>query len=266
MSIASLARATEYSPESYLKEGLKFERRGEYFQAARYYFQALQRADTGSYHSLAYAYISNALLANNLPQGASYFFLKAIGTGDDRAIRVALRGTRTLIDSGGTEVFRKYLLKYTKEDQYPEDQRDYYLYVLAEDRLFNQKPEEVVHAVSNMGVSFVRYPSALFLRGTANLLLGNVEAGAEDFKNCADSADKGRYSAGNTKNESRELKNRCLAGAGRRLQPIFGSPGDLQSSRSFLVSRFRSGNASLHFISAALHLRRRRERVERLYG
>ena len=78
---------------------LRFEKRAQYYQAARYYFQALQRADNDRQKSLAYAYISNALIAQRMPQGATYFFLKALGTGDDQVIRIALRGVGILLST-----------------------------------------------------------------------------------------------------------------------------------------------------------------------
>jgi tetratricopeptide (TPR) repeat protein len=215
MAIGTIASAADYSPEAYMQEGLRFERRAQYFQAARYYFQALQRSDEDRQRSLAYAYISNALIANRLPQSATYFFLKALGTGDDQVIRIALHGTKALVDSAGTEIFRKYVLKYTKEDQYPKDQRDYFLYFIAQDHLFNQRPHDVLRAVNDMDSDFLRYPSALFLRGTAELMLGNIEAGINDFKNCARWADKKRYMIGQSKHETQELRNRCTAGVAR---------------------------------------------------
>lgn len=211
------ARAAEYPPEAYMQEGMRKEKRGEYFSAARYYFQALQRAENSRQRSMAYAYISNSLVAYGLPQSASYFFLKALATGDDQVIRVALHSTQALVDAVGVEVFKKYVLKYTKEDQYPRDQRDYYLYISAQNNLFNQRPNDVVRALNDLNSSFVRYPSALFLRGTASLMLGNVEGGIADFKACANNADSKRYSRGQSKNELRELKNRCIAGVARAL-------------------------------------------------
>lgn len=213
--LATQARAAEYNADDYMREGVRIERRGEYFQAARYYFQALQRARDERQKALAYAYISNALIANNMPQSATYFFLKALGTGDDRVIRVALNGTKALVDAAGTEIFKKYVLKYTKEDQYPKAQRDYFLYFIAQDHLFNQRPNDVIRAVNDMSPDFAKYPSALFLRGTASLMLGNVDSGINDFKTCARAADRAKHTKGQSRAEIRELRNRCVAGVAR---------------------------------------------------
>ena len=210
-----VAQAAEFAPEAYLQEGMKFEKRAQYFQAARYYFQSLQRASTEGQKAVAYAHISNALIAQGLPQAASYFFLKAVATGDDRVIRLALSGTRSLVDSVGVSVFKKYVLKYTKEDQYPSAQRDYYLYFMAQDGIQESRPNDVVRVVNDTSSEFPFYPSALFLRGTAHLMLGNVEFGVNDFKTCAKIAGQSKYAAKQSKQEIRELRNRCIAGVAR---------------------------------------------------
>lgn len=209
------AVAASPGADSYLQEGMRFEKRAQYFQAARYYFQAMQKANTEGQKALAYAHISNALVAQGLPQAASYFFLKAVATGDDRVIRLALNGTQSLVDNVGGVIFKKYALKYTKEDQYPRAQRDYFLYFAAQDNLQAQRPNDVIRVVNDMSPDFPNYPSALFLRGTANLMVGNVDSGVNDFKACTGSADKGQYTRNSTKQEARELKNRCVAGVAR---------------------------------------------------
>jgi tetratricopeptide (TPR) repeat protein len=200
---------------SYMQEGMRQEKRGAYFQAARYYFQALQKANNEGTRALAYAHISNSLVAQGLPQSASYFFLKAISGGDDRSIRIALNGTQALVDNVGGVIFKKYALKYTKEDQYPRAQKDYFLYFMAQNHLQGSRPNDVIRVVNDMSEDFPNYPSALFHRGTANLMVNNIEFGINDFKNCARMADAGKYSRNQTAQEIRELKNRCVAGVAR---------------------------------------------------
>lgn len=200
---------------SYMQEGMRQEKRGQYFQAARYYFQASQKANSEGSRALAYAHVSNALIAQGLPQSASYFFLKAVSGGDDRSIRIALNGTQALVDSVGGVLFKKYALKYTKEDQYPQAQKDYFLYFIAQNHLQGSRPNDVIRVVNDMSDEFPNYPSALFLRGTANLMVNNLEFGINDFKVCARLADSARYSRNQTKQEIREVRNRCLAGVAR---------------------------------------------------
>lgn len=215
LSLVGSAFAANYQPEDYIREGMRFEKRSQYFQAARYYFQAVQRSANSGQKAMAYAYTSNALIAAGMPQSASYFFLKAVGMGNDGAIRLALNGMEPLVNNVGGVLFRKYVLKYTKEDQYPKEQRDYFLYFLAQDHLFSQRPHDVIRAVNDMDSGFANFPAALFLRGTANLIIGAVDAGVNDFKNCAKWAESRRYSKGHSAQEARELKNRCIAGVAR---------------------------------------------------
>ena len=87
LAASRAAPAVEYTPEAYIQEGLRFEKRAMYYQAARYYFQALQRANDDGRRANAYAYVSNALAAQGLHQAGSYFFLKAVSMGDDRVVR-----------------------------------------------------------------------------------------------------------------------------------------------------------------------------------
>ena len=205
------------SPEAYFKEGEKIERQGQYFQAARYYYQALQDSKDEIFKSKVYGSITNALLSQGMYQSATYFFLKAVSNGDDRTIRNSLSRVEDLIENVGGVTFKKYLLKYTREDQFPKQSRDYYLHLLAQESLGVSKPHDVIRAVNDMNADFAFYPSALFLRGTANLLLNNIDAGIEDFKNCSDrlTAPKGIYKNTYMKQEIRELKNRCMAGIAR---------------------------------------------------
>jgi tetratricopeptide (TPR) repeat protein len=211
--VSGAAQAANSS--AYMQEGMRQEKRGQYFQAARYYFQALQKAGNGGARASAYAHISNALIAQGLPQSASYFFLKAVSSGDDGVIRLALKGTKPLVDNLGGVIFKKYAIKYTKEDQYPQDQKDYYLYFLAQNHLMLQRPNDVIRVVNDMSEDFPNYPEALFLRGTANLMVNNIEFGVNDFKSCARMASKGKYSRNQSDQEDRELKNRCIAGVAR---------------------------------------------------
>ncbi len=215
LMLSVVTQAAEYSPEAYMREGMKYEKRSQYFQAARYYFQALQKSGSEQQKANAYAHISNALIAQGLPQSASYFYLKAISNGDDRAIRLALLGTQALVDNLGSILFKKYAMKYTKEDQYPPAQRDYFLYFMAQDHLQGARPNDVVRVVNDMNATFPNYPSALFLRGTAHLMLGNIDMGIQDFRNCVRVSEDNRYTRFSTRNETRELKNRCIAGVAR---------------------------------------------------
>lgn len=209
--------AAEYSPQEYIKEGRRLAQRGQHFTAARYYFQASQRNDSPGAEAELAAMISRSLVAHGLPQSATYFFLKAVSSGNERAVQLALQDTGRLINRVGGTIFKKYLLKYTRPNQYTPEQRSYYLYFLGHDHLYAQHHQEVVNSVDAIPDSFDRYPEALFLRGTAFLSLNQVDHGIDDFRKCVLIVEQSRYTKEVTKEEVRELKNRCIAGVARGL-------------------------------------------------
>lgn len=213
--LTTAASAAEYDAKVYYREGQRHEKQKRYYQAARYYFQALQRTDDRAQKGALNADISNNLIADKMYQSASYFFLKAIEGGDDRAIRAALSGIHALMANVNSEIFQKYLIKYTREHQYPDRERDFFYYAYAKDRFHKLQHEEVIRAVDKMNRSFVSYPSALFLKGSSQLMLGRVNQGIDDFKLCATLMDSAVYQKVLTKDEVKELRNRCVAGVAR---------------------------------------------------
>jgi tetratricopeptide (TPR) repeat protein len=210
-----MVSGADFSTEQYYREGQRFDKSRNFFQAARYYYQGIQRTSLLSEKALGYAYASNSLTALGLYQSASYFFLQAIGSADDKAIRTALYSAPVLIENLGSAIFKKYLLRYTKPEQYAPEQKDYYLYILTQDHLFGQRPQQVLTWSSQISRNFVNYPSVLFLRGTAQLIVNQVDAGVETFKECANIVESASYTRGSTRDEVQELKNRCIAGVAR---------------------------------------------------
>lgn len=210
-----LALAAEYDAGVYYREGQRHEKQKRHFQAARYYFQALQRTEDRAQKHALNANISNSLLSERMYQSAAYFFLKAIEGGDDRAIRAALSGIEPLMANVNGEIFQKYLIKYTREHQYSDRERDYYYYAYAKDRFNKLQHEEVIRAVDKMNRNFLDYPSALFLKGSSQLMVGRVNQGVEDFKLCVLLMERSGYQKHLTKDEAKELKNRCIAGVAR---------------------------------------------------
>ncbi|NUM88910.1 MAG: hypothetical protein HUU37_06885, partial [Bdellovibrionales bacterium] len=209
------AAGADYDADAYFKTGERYHKQRQHFQAARYYFQALQRSSDRGQKNALYANISNSLVSQGMYQSAAYFFLKAIESHDDRAIRIALNGIQPLFENVGGELFRKYLVKYTREYQYSTEQRDYYYYQVAHDDFLKNRPERVIRAVDAVNRSFPSYPSALFLRGTSNLVLGRVNQGVDDFRLCYDLMGQSRYRAPFQKDEAKEMRNRCAAGVAR---------------------------------------------------
>lgn len=208
-----------YGYQAYTREGLHLYRSGRYYESARYFFQAALRRVSAEQKAVAYARVANALTAQGLYESASYFFLKAIGSGFDSAIPIALQSTQKLVENLGGGMFKKYILKYTRLDQYPAGQKDYYLYFLALESLLDNRAGGALNAASKISPDFAYYPQALFVRGTAKLMLNRVQEGAQDFIQCTDTVLSGKYSFyhadKSTANEREDLYNRCIAGAAR---------------------------------------------------
>lgn len=208
-----------YGYQAYTREGLFLYRAGKYYEAARYFFQAALRRVSAEQKAVAYARTANALTMQGMYESASYFYLKAIGSGFDDAIPIALQSTQKLVENLGGGMFKKYILKYTRLDQYPADQKDFYLYYLALEHLLDNRATGALEAAQKISPDFAYYPQALFVRGTAKLLLNHVQEGAADFEQCQDMVFSTKYKYYHGKRssdyEKEDLYNRCLAGAAR---------------------------------------------------
>ncbi len=212
-------RQSLYGYRAYTREGVYLYKRGRFYEAARYFFQAALRRVSAEQKAVAYARTANALTAQGMFESASYFYLKAIGSGFEQATSIALKSTEALFKNLGGGLFKKYLLKYTRVDQYPRDQKNYYLYFSALDHILNNRATGALKAISKISENFAYYPQVLFLQGTTRLLLNQVQAGAKDFIRCAEEIKnrKYRYYHGpkSTEYEKTDLENRCHAGAAR---------------------------------------------------
>ena len=205
--------------KSYMQSAYILRAQNRHYEAAKYFFQAALRKVSSQNQAFAYAEVANSLTSKGLYQSASYFYLKAIGSGSDRAIRRALRSTQKLIENLGGGVFRKYLLSYTNLSQFSPKQRDFYLYFRGMSYLLGKEPRLALRSFSSISDNFYAYPQALFLKGTSNLLLGRASTGRRDFIRCSNLAKQGRYraSGGAGEAEQEDLYNRCLAGIARAL-------------------------------------------------
>ena len=147
----------------------------------KYFFQAALRKVRASQQAFAYAEVANSLTDKGFYQSASYFYLKAIGSGHTAAIKKALRSTNKLIQNLGGGIFKKYLLNYTKLSQFPADQREFYLYFQGLNYLLEKKTRLALWSFSSISSDFYAYPQVLFLKGTANLFLNRDGEGRRDF-------------------------------------------------------------------------------------
>lgn len=212
-------RESLYGYRAYTREGLYLYREGKYYEAARYFFQAALRRVSAEQKAVAYARTANALTAQGMYESASYFYLKAIGSGFDEAIPIALQSTQKLVENLGGGMFKKYILKYTRLEQYPADQKNFYLYFLALEHLLDNRADGALNAATRISSDFVYYPQVLFVRGTANLMLNRIAEGVDAFTQCSISVESRKYNfyhgTKNTEYEKEDLKNRCIAGVAR---------------------------------------------------
>lgn len=205
--------------KSYMNSGYILRSNGRHYDAAKYFFQAALRNVKSSSQALAYAEVANSLTEKGFYQSASYFYLKAIGSRHNTAVKKALQSTSQLIQNLGGGVFKKYLLTHTKLSQFPEDQREFYLYFQGLNYLLEKKTRLALWSFSSISSEFKSYPQVLFLKGTANLFLGKINEGKKDFIRCSEIARDEQYrSAGNSgKTEQEALYYRCIAGVARAL-------------------------------------------------
>ena len=212
-------RQSLYGYRAYTREGMFLYKKKRYYESARYFFQAALRRVSAEQKAIAYARTANALTRQGMYESASYFYLKAIGSGFEKAIPIAVQSTKDLIENLGGGLFHKYLIKYTRIDQYPEVQRDFYLYYVGLEHLLQKRAGGALKAFSKIRTEFSLYPQMLFLRGTARLILNRVKEGTKDFVRCAEQVKSLKYNyyhgKRNSKNLRFDLYNRCIAGAAR---------------------------------------------------
>jgi hypothetical protein len=195
---------------------------GQYFKAARYAFAAGE-ADA-SIAAEADAQATLALVNANLPNAASYFFIRTLQSGNKAAIRRVLVETQNLLVHVGGDLLRKYLIRHTAYEDYDPINRSAYLYSLGKDALLTGHEERSVGYLSGISKRSPLWPFALQLRGSAHAILGRVEQAIQDYEECQDRADSSAsgLARGTTRRalalrEADDLKARCRAGQARVL-------------------------------------------------
>jgi tetratricopeptide (TPR) repeat protein len=214
---------------------------GQYFSAARLAFNDANHTSSTSDKALAYYWVTESLVRAGLDQSALYFFIRTIQFQDRNASKKVLELAPLFIERSGADLMRKFLIKYTKSDDYSPRARNAYALVVTKDRLLKGDYPGAVVAASQVLTSSPLYPVALQLRATAEVMQNQVQAGVRDFEACADTADqRNEYESGSVEEElakeqptaleakwnslkkdaSRDLRSRCIAGAGRALYEL----------------------------------------------
>jgi hypothetical protein len=210
------ARADDTSPEAYLKTAQAMYRNEQYFRASRYAFAALEQAKDEGVSSVsegeAYSWVAMGLIHARLFNAASYFFIKTLQSGEKPAIRRVLTGTQDLLVHVGADLLRKYLIRYTKYEDYDSANRSAFLYSLGKDALLADDTERAVGYLSGIDSESPLWPFSLELRGTALALRGDNERAINDFKTCVRTA---VAVTGRGASEAQDLAARCQAGIAR---------------------------------------------------
>lgn len=206
-----------------LKMAERLYREGQYFKAARYAFQAAEGSNAGQ----AYALASTALTDAGLYHSASYFFIRALQSGDRDAMRSALRRTQQIMVHVGADFLRNFLTRYTRLEDYDSENKSAFLYTLGKEALLSGDERKAIGHLDGISPRAALRPFALQLRGAAYAILGNVPAATRDFEECVDDADSAigrverpndrlsRAWANDWKAQLEDLQARCLAGKAR---------------------------------------------------
>ncbi len=187
---------------------------GQYFKAARYAFAATEQDQ--SLQADAYSWVTLGLVKAQLPNAASYFFIKTLQSGKKSAIRRVLGISQSLLVHVGGDLLRKYMIKHTKYDDYDGANKSAFLYSLGKEAVLRGQEEKAVSYLNGIRSNSPLSAYALQLRGTAYAILGNHEQALDDFKNCIARSDNvGEVTR--SRREGDDLEARCKAGYARTL-------------------------------------------------
>jgi tetratricopeptide (TPR) repeat protein len=185
--------------------------------------------------------VTESLVRAGLDQSALYFFIRTIQIQDRNASKKVLELAPLFIERAGADFMRKFLIKYTKSDDYSPRARNAYALVVTRDRLMKGDYAGAMVAAQQIQTGSPLYPISLQLRATAEVMQNQVQAGVRDFEACADSAEqRNEIESGSIEDElareqptaleakwnalkkdaSRDLRSRCIAGAGRALYEL----------------------------------------------
>ncbi len=214
---------------------------GQYFSAARIAFNDANHSNLNSDKALAYYWVTESLVRAGLDQSALYFFIRTLQFQDKTASRKVLELAPVFIERSGPDLMRKFLLKYTRSDDYSTRARNAYALVVTKERLLKGDYAGAASAASQVQSSSPLYPVSLQLKATAEVMQNQLKEGVRDFEACVDSSDKrSAIEAGSIeadlaleqssallakwnalkKDAARDLKSRCIAGQARALYEL----------------------------------------------
>lgn len=211
---------SEPTGADYFRDAKSYYSSGQYFKAARYVFSAIEMDP--QLKREGYAWITVSLMKARLYNAASYFFIKTLQSDHREAIRRVLPETENIFVRAGADLFRKYLVQYTRYEDYDSRNRSAYLYSLGKEALLAGKEEQAIGYLNGISTRSPLWASALLLRATAAAVLGDSARALRDFRECQSRAGDGfsgieQPRRGQLLREAQDLQARCIAGEARTL-------------------------------------------------
>jgi hypothetical protein len=205
---------------------------GQYFTAARIAFNDANRSNTPAEKAMSYAWAAHSLVKAGLDQSALYFFIRTLQLRDRSATQKALELAPLFLERAGADFLKKFLIQYTRPEDYPADARNALDLAMARDRLIQGDDVGAVKAASQVAPSNALYPLALQIRGAAEVMQNQLPKALENFKLCEQKASQrdqvrevqSPEIAGKwiefRQNASRDLGARCVADQARVLYEL----------------------------------------------
>lgn len=193
-----------------MRAGNQLYQRGEYLQAARYFFSAYTAE--GSHQSESLSRLTEALIRARYPQLSVYFYIKTLKSGSRPAIVRILRYLPELISNVGGDVLRTYIVENTSESEFDSETRNQFYYFLGKSHLLKGDAAPAIEALKKVNLRGRGMgASAALVKASAFAMAGQPQAALDSFRTCESNASSESGSA------AFDLENRCIAGRARIL-------------------------------------------------
>ncbi|MBU6153929.1 MAG: hypothetical protein KGP28_06465 [Bdellovibrionales bacterium] len=163
---------------------------GQYFTAARIAFNDANRTSSVPEKSMAYAWVTESLVRAGLDQSALYFFIRTIQFQDRAASKKVLELAPLFMDRAGTDFLKKFLIRYTRAEDYAPRARNAFHLAIAKDKLGSGDYSGALQSAVLVDPSSSLYPLSLQLKGTAELMLNQTREALMDFESCEERSEQ----------------------------------------------------------------------------
>ncbi len=194
-------------------EALRLESSGKFFSAASVFFNIYTAG--AAHRTTALGKIAENLIRAKLYNAAAYFFIKTLQSGDPNSIRGVVRYLPVMLDNVGGDVLRKYIIRYTRSEDYDTNTRNHFYYFLAKDELLKGDAQQALGAIAKINTGSGVLAQAMYIKGTALSLTGQLPAAVAAFESCKRIASRSESSVKKFSREVEDLEARCTAGLAR---------------------------------------------------